>query len=116
MKTFLSNWREVLIGIVAFFLVAFLLSALGSEAIAKNPSLNMLVTGLTSLAMGGLKFVAACTLAWFGLAVTFPEANKTIVGDAFDDWWKSQTSDRQNLISLAAVAVLALVAGICMAS
>lgn len=116
MKTFLSNWREVLIGIVALLIVTALLSLMGSEAVAANPTLNLIVTGVTQIAMGGLKCVSAVGLAWYLIAVTFPEANKFIVGSAFDDWWKSLNSSEQARISLIAVAVLAVVAGLCMAS
>lgn len=112
-KTFISSWREVFIGILAFFFVAFVLSTLGSDAVAENRGLSLLVSGLASLAMGALKFIAVCAAAWFGLSVTFPEANKTIVGDSFDDWWKNQSTDYQVKVALIAVAVLFIAAAIC---
>lgn len=116
MKTLLSNWREVLIGVLAFSIVTFLFLLLGSKQVHDNPALDLVVTGLVQLAMGGLRFAMALILVWFGLAVTYPEANRHIVGSAFDDWWKALTTDQQSKISLTAAAVLAIVAGLCMAA
>lgn len=112
-KTFISSWREVLVGIFAFFFVAFVLASLGHENVSENRGLSLLVSGVASLAMGALKFVAVCAVAWFGLSVTFPEANKTIVGDAFDDWWKNQDIGFQSKVALIAAAVLFITAAIC---
>lgn len=114
-KTFLSSWREVLVGVLVFFFVAFVLASLGNKDIAENPALSLLVSGIASLAMGALKFVAACAAAWFGLSVTFPEANKAITEASFDVWWKTQTTHFQCITSLVAVAVLFIVAALCFA-
>jgi uncharacterized membrane protein HdeD (DUF308 family) len=115
-KTILSNWRELLIGVLLFVIVSGLLVAMGDKAVAENPVLSLVVSGLLSLLMGALKFACACTLAWFGLSVTFPEANRFVVGSGFDLFWQARTLSEKGAISLGAAGVLAIVAGLCMAS
>jgi hypothetical protein len=65
---------------------------------------------------GVLKFAMCLALAWFGLAVTFPEANRFIVGEEFDGFWLRTPTHFRGYMSLCAVAVLALVAALCMAA
>lgn len=116
MKTLISNWRELLIGVLLFLLVTGLLLLMGSDSVADNPPLSIALSGLLALFMGVLKFAVACALAWFGLAFTFPEANRFIVSSDFDRYWHDMLPWRKAQIALAAVAVLAIVAGLCMSS
>lgn len=116
MKTLLSNLREILTFILAFVILLFLLSALGSEKIAANPVLSTFISVATTIVGGALNFVTVLALAWFGLAVTLPEADRFIQSTTFDDFWKSAPDAKKMAASLIAVAVLALVASICLSA
>lgn len=111
-----SNWREAiaLAVIVPLLLVAIL--ALGSKDVSESGPLSATFSLLATLIGGAAKFATALALAWLGLLVTFPEANKFILGDEFDAQWEGQPPKTKLLISLSAAGILAIVAGLCMAS
>lgn len=115
-KTIVSNLRELLTFVLAFIVLFFLLTALGSEKIANSPALSTLVSVVTTIVGGALNFVTVLGLAWFGLAVTLPEANRFIQSRVFDDFWSQAPAGQKMTASLVAVAVLALVAAICLSA
>lgn len=115
-KLIKSNIREILtiLAILAALIGGMIL--LGNAEIASNGTASTALSIAVSLIGGIMKFVVCLGLAWFGLAVTFPEANKFVVGNCFDNFWQHCTNSQKGLIALAGVAVLALVAALCMAS
>lgn len=115
MKLWKSNWREIVALIVVNAILFALLLALGTLNVSQSGPLSTLVSLATSLVGGAAKFSMVLALAWFGVAVTFPEASRFIVGDCFDCWWKHATQHQKGNVALCAVAVLAVVAALCMA-
>lgn len=111
-----SNWREAvaLAIIVPILLVAIL--SLGSKDVSESGPLSAAVSLLATLIGGAAKFVTALALAWGGLLVTFPEAAKFTFGESFDTFWEHTPIARKGIIVLTATGILALVAGLCMAS
>lgn len=116
MKLLKSNWRE-LVAIVAFLLaLLFGIWSLGTREVAQNSAASAAVSVAVQLLGGVAKFVLCLALAWVGAAITFPEANRFIVSTRFDSWWEHQTNEGKARVSLVAVAVLAIVAALCIAS
>lgn len=116
MKTLLTNWREILLTLILIPLMLFCMALLGSVPVAESSGLGNLVSIVVSLLGGVLKFAVCLALAWVGMAITFPEANRFIVSVEFDGWWARVPGHVRGYVSLGAVAVLALVAALCMAS
>lgn len=113
-KTLQSNWRE-LVAVAAFIAVLLVgLALLGSPSVASSGPLSNAVSVLVTIIGAVAKFVTALALGWFGLAVTFPEANKFVVGDSFDIWWGTLRLETRAIVALCAAGVLAIVAAICM--
>lgn len=115
-KNLKSNWRELVALIVVNSILFSLLLALGTVNISESGPLSTLVSLVTTLIGGASKFSMVITLMWFGLAVTFPEAAKFLLGNRFDSAWEHCTDHGKLTITLSAVAALALVAALCMAS
>jgi hypothetical protein len=116
MKLILSNWRELVALFIITSILLFGLLLLGSVDVSENSALSALVSLLVSLVSGIVKGAWVAAFAWFGLAVTLPEGNQFIVGNRFDGWWNHLTDDGKARVSLIAVAVLAIVGSLCMAS
>ena len=116
MKLLKSNWREILALLFVVSVLFFALLLLGSADVSANGPLSTLVSLVTSLIGGVAKFAVALALAWFGLAVTFPEANRFVVGQGFDIWWTHLTNTDKGRVSVIAAGVLSIVAALCMAS
>jgi len=116
MKTILTNFRELLAVIITLALLFALLLLLGTVEVSESGPLSTLVSLLVTLIGGTARFAVALALAWFGMAVTFPEANRFIVGPCFDSWWLHLTQNQKGYIAISAVAVLAVVAGLCLAA
>ena len=112
-KTLVSNLRELFAFVLTLLLLLSLLSLLGNARVAEDPSLSTLVSVLTTLVTGAMYFVTAVAFAWFGVAITFPEANRFIQSTTFDKFWDLASEGKKMAASLIAVAVLALVAAIC---
>ena len=115
-KLIRSNWREVVALVVTIAILFALLLALGTVEVSESGPLSTLVSLATMLIGGVAKFAVVLALAWFGLAVTLPEANRFIVGQCFDTFWTHGTQHQKGVISLIAVAVLAIVAALCMSA
>jgi hypothetical protein len=113
-KTIKSNWREVILVSIALSILVIGLLALGKSSVAESGPLSTIVSVAVTLFGGLLKFAAACAFAWFGLAVTFPEANRFIVSDDFDRWWNLCPVPTRAIISLSAAAILLVVAAVCL--
>ncbi len=111
-----SNWREFVALMLGLILLLVLLLALGTAEVSESGPGSTIVTLLVTLIGGTVKFSACLALAWGGLLVTFPEANKFIVGDIFDRFWDVCPTNVKGYIALAAAAVLGIVAALCMAS
>lgn len=111
-----SNWRELVALILGLMLLLVGMLALGTREVSESGSASMGVSLLVTLIGGAVKFSACLALAWGGLLVTFPEANKFIVGDVFDRFWECCPTNVKGYIALAAAAVLGIVAALCMAS
>jgi type IV secretory pathway VirB2 component (pilin) len=116
MKLLKSNWRELVAVVVFVSLLIAGIFALESRAVSEHGQASAAVSVLILLLGGVAKFIVTLALAWIGLAITFPEANRFVVGDCFDVWWKHSTQSQKGYIAVSAVAVLALVAAQCMAS
>jgi len=116
LKTLISNWRELLVSLLVFAVVLFLLALLGNNYVKESPFLSTLVSGALQLGFGLLKLVFACAFAWFVLPMTLPEANREIVGDAFDKWWKDQVPAMRIKVGLGAAALLFIGACLCLSS
>ncbi|GAA5117155.1 hypothetical protein JIN84_17830 [Luteolibacter yonseiensis] len=115
-KLIQSNWREVIAVIVTIALLIIGLISLGNANIAASSAASTAVSVGVSLLGGICHFGVALALAWFALAVTFPEANRFILSIRFDNWWSHLNDDGKARISLITVAVLVLVAALCLAS
>jgi hypothetical protein len=89
--------------------------ALGVPGIAESPAASTLVSVIVSILGGICRFVVCVALGWFGL-LSFPEANKFVLGTRFDSWWQHLNDDGKARVSLAAVAVLVLTAALCLAA
>jgi hypothetical protein len=116
MKLLKSNWREAIALVVFVCILLAGILALESREVSESSMASAAVSVAVQLLGGVAKFVVCLALAWVGLAITFPEANKFVVTSAFDNWWLHVVSSSKGYIALAAVAVLALVAALCMAS
>lgn len=116
MKFLKSNWREAVT--LAVFVIALLVGilALGTREISENSGASAAVSLVVTLLGGVTKFAVCLALAWGGLMVTFPEANKFILHDEFDRFWECLMPNARGYIALAAVGILAIVAALCMAS
>jgi hypothetical protein len=116
MKTIITNWRELLALVITLAILFGSLLLLGTVEVSESGPLSTLVSLLTTLIGGAARFTCVLALAWFGMAITFPEANKFIVGQCFDSWWLHLTQNQKGYIAVAAVAVLALVAALSLAA
>lgn len=116
MNTIRTNWRELLAVLITLAILFGLLLLLGTVQVSESGPLSTLVSLLVTLIGGAVRFTAVLALAWFGMAVTFPEANRFIVGPCFDSWWQHLTQNQKGYIAVCAVAVLALVAALCVAA
>lgn len=115
LKLLKANLREVisLLVIVAVLLIGLFL--LQSRAVSESGETSTAISVLVTILGGTLRFVVCLALAWFGLAVTFPEANRFVVGIQFDGWWQTLPVEHKAIVALVGVAVLAIVAALCMA-
>jgi hypothetical protein len=113
-KLIKSNWRELVALLATIAILFALLTALGTVEVSESGPLSTLVSLAVTLIGGVAKFALALALAWFGLAITLPEANRFIVGHCFDSWWTHLTQSEKGYISLTAVAVLSITAALCM--
>lgn len=116
MKFLKSNWREVIAIIVFVCILLVGILALGSREVSESSGLSAAVSVAVQLLGGVAKFVVCLALAWAGLMVTFPEANKFIVSDIFDRFWDVCPTNVKGYVALVATGVLAIVAALCMAS
>lgn len=115
-KLILSNWRET-VAFLAFLVILILsLLLLGTRDVSESGTLSTIASVAVTYIGGIAKFITVLALAWFGLAVTFPEANRFVVGNGFDIFWTHLTNSQKGIIALTTVAVLAIVAALCMAS
>lgn len=116
MKFLKSNWREAvaIFAGVAILLIGIL--SLGTREVSEDGTLSAALSLTVSLIGGITKFAVCLALAWSGLMVTFPEANKFIVGDVFDRFWECCPTNMKGYIALTATGILAIVAALCMAS
>ena len=116
MKFLKSNWREAVT--LAVFVIALLVGilALGTREVSENSGASAAVSLVVTLLGGVTKFAVCLALAWGGLLVTLPEANKFIVGDIFDRFWECCPTNVKGYVALAATGILAIVAALCMAS
>ncbi len=115
-KLLKSNLREVIALVILIPLMLFALALLGTAEVAESGPLSTLVSLGVTLLSGVLKFAVVLALAWFGLAITLPEANKFVVSCAFDDWWSHLNFYTKGYVAIAFTAVLILAAAICMAA
>jgi hypothetical protein len=115
-KLLKSNLREVVALLIIIPIATYVLLLLGSEKISSSGPLSVFVSQAVVILSGVLKFAVVLALAWFGLAVTWPEGNRFIVGASFDDWWKDLNVREKAYITLAITAVLIIAAAICMAA
>lgn len=115
-NTIRANWREILVVLVVLCLDLFLLALLQNPWVREDAFWSTVISSALFVCHAFLKFAAACAFAWFGLSMTLPEANDSIVSIIFDKWWKSLSHDWQCKAGLIAVAVLYLGASICLAS
>lgn len=116
MKLLLSNLREIILALIVIPLLVLGLVALGNPGIADSPTTSTAVSVLVSLLGGIVRFAICAALAWIGLAITFPEANRFIVSTRFDSWWQHLNDNEKARASLLAVAVLVITAALCMAA
>ena len=115
-KLIQSNWREAVSFITILVVLIIGLLLLGNRDVAESGTLSTIAGVLVQLLGGFVKFVSCLALAWFGMGITFPEANRFVVGNGFDLFWTHLTSEQKGLVALTAVAILAIVAALCMAS
>ena len=116
MKLLKSNWRE-LVALVAFICILLIgILSLGTRGVSESPAVSAALSVAVQLIGGVAKFAVCLALAWVGLAITFPEANRFILSTRFDGWWEHLVNEGKARVSLVAVAVLALVAALCIAS
>lgn len=116
MNTIRTNWRELLAVLITLAILFGLLLLLGTVQVSESGPLSTIVSLLVTLIGGAARFTVVLALAWFGMAVTFPEANKFIVGQCFDVWWQHLTQSQKGYIAISAVAVLSLTAALCLAA
>jgi hypothetical protein len=114
MNTIRTNWRELLAVLITLAILFGSLLLLGTVEVSESGPLSTLVSLLVTLIGGAARFTAAVALAWFGMAITFPEANRFIVGQCFDSWWTHLTQNQKGYIAITAVAVLSIVAALCL--
>lgn len=111
-----DNRREIVFLFVTLTVLFFALGALGRVEVAESRSLSTLVALGVSLLQGVVRFCMVLALGWFGLAVTFPEANRFIASYEFDHFWERTPVYYKGYIALAGVAALGIMAAICMAA
>lgn len=111
-KNIKSNWRELVAIIIVNAILFALLMGLGTVKVSESGPLSTFVS-LAVAALGtAQKFTTVLTLAWFGIAVTFPEAARFILSNRFEMAWEHFTESTKLKTSLIAVAVLAIVAAL----
>ena len=115
-KLLKSNLREIILLSILLPLMLTGLSLLGNQSVAQNGHLSELISLAVSLLGGVLRFGMVLLLAWIGLAITFPEAGKTMFGNSFDIFWAHTPLREKSLIALAFTAILIIAAALCMAA
>lgn len=116
MKFLKSNWREAVAIFVGIAILLIGILSLGTREVSENSGASAAVSLVVTLLGGVTKFAVCLALAWGGILVTFPEANKFIVGDVFDRFWECCPTNIKGYIALTATGILAIVAALCMAS
>lgn len=116
MKFLKSNWREAVAIFAGIAILLIGILSLGTREVSEDGTLSAALSLTVSLIGGVTKFAVCLALAWSGLMVTFPEANKFIISDVFDRFWECCPTNVKGYIALAAAAVLGIVAALCMAS
>lgn len=111
-----SNWREAVAVFAGIAILLIGILSLGTHAVSEDGTLSAALSLTVSLVGGITKFIVCLALAWSGLMVTFPEANKFINADEFDRFWIYLSPTSRGIIALSAAGILAIVAALCMAS
>lgn len=115
-KLLFDNLRELALALAAVAILVLGLLLLGDAGIARSPAASTAVSVLVSLLGGLVKFAVVLAAGWFGLAVTFPEANRFLQSRSFEAWWVKMSDDEKSKLTLLAVAVLVIAASMCMAA
>lgn len=115
-KNLKSNWRELVALIIVNAILFALLMGLGTVKVSESGPLSTFVSQSTRLVGIASIFVFVLSLAWFGLAITYPEAARFLLSNRFDNAWDHCTDHQKLNTTLIAVAVLAIVAAIVAAS
>lgn len=115
-KNLKSNWRELVALTVIATLLLLGLLVLGLRGVSESGPLSALASLVVTLLSGTVKFCAVLAMAWLATPWTFPKAGKFLLSPRFDSWWKNQTDHGAAIVTLLSVAVLAVIAAICMAS
>ena len=116
MKFLKSNWREAIALVVFVCILLAGILALGTREVSESSGISAAVSLAVALLGGVAKFVVCLALAWFGLAITFPEAARYVFNDEFDGFWQRCPSYVKFYVAISGAAVLAIVAALCMAS
>lgn len=111
-----SNWREAVAVFAGIAILLIGILSLGTREVSEDGTLSAALSLTVSLIGGVTKFAVCLALAWSGLMVTFPEANKFILHDEFDRFWECLHTNQRGIIALSGVGILAIVAALCMAS
>lgn len=115
-KNLKSNWRELVAFIIVNAILFALLMGLGTVKVSESGPLSTFVSLAVSTLGTAQKFATVITLAWFGLAVTFPESARFLLSNRFENTWEHFTEPAKFKITLIAVAVLAIVGALVAAS
>lgn len=115
-KNLKSNWRELVALTVIGTLLLLGLLVLGLRGVSESGPLSALASLVVTLLSGTVKFCAVLAMAWLATPWTFPKAGKFLLSSRFDSWWEHRNDHDKAVTTLIAVATLALVAALCMAS